>query len=81
MMVSVGVSAIHGEVQAPPSKSYTHRAITIAALSRESIIHGPLMSDDTLATVKACEMFGANIQKKDGDLVIRGVEGMPRVPE
>ncbi|MBN2488937.1 MAG: 3-phosphoshikimate 1-carboxyvinyltransferase, partial [Methanosarcinaceae archaeon] len=81
MKVSVGVSAIHGEVQAPPSKSYTHRAITMAALSRESIIHRPLMSDDTLATLKACEMFGANIRKKDGDLVIRGVDGVPRVPE
>lgn len=81
MKVSVGVSTINGEVQSPPSKSYTHRAITIAALSHESIIHRPLISDDTLATLKACEMFGANIQKKDGDLVIRGVEGVPRVPE
>lgn len=39
------------------------------------------MSDDTLATLKACEMFGANIKKMDGDLVIRGVEGVPCVPE
>jgi len=81
MKVSVGVSVIHGEVQAPPSKSYTHRAITMAALSRESIIQRPLISDDTLATLKACEMFGANIQKKNGDLIINGVDGVPHVPE
>jgi len=81
MKVSVNISTIHGEVYAPPSKSYTHRAITIAALAHGSIIRRPLISDDTLATIRACEMFGADIKIRDSDLIIRGVGGAPAVPD
>jgi 3-phosphoshikimate 1-carboxyvinyltransferase len=81
MRVSIGESSVHGEVFAPPSKSYTHRAITLGALSKESCIHRPLLSADTLATVRACEMLGASIEKKGEDLRIRGVEGKPHVPD
>ncbi len=81
MRVSIDKSSVHGEVFAPPSKSYTHRAITLAALSKESLIRRPLLSADTLATVRACEMLGATIEKRDEDLRIRGVEGKPQVPD
>ncbi|WP_094228221.1 3-phosphoshikimate 1-carboxyvinyltransferase [Methanolobus psychrotolerans] len=80
MKVSVSTSKINGEVFAPPSKSYTHRAITIAALSDECVIHRPLMSADTLATIRACEAFGACIEKSEGKLYIRGINGKPFVP-
>jgi len=81
MKVSVGISNVSGELFAPPSKSYTHRAITIAALSNECVIHRPLLSADTLATVRASEAFGANIEKLDDRLVVRGVKGKPNVPD
>lgn len=81
MRVSIGKSSVNGEVFAPPSKSYTHRAITLGALSKESLIRRPLLSADTLATVRACEMLGATIEKRDEDLRIRGVEGKPQVPD
>jgi 3-phosphoshikimate 1-carboxyvinyltransferase len=80
MKVSVSTSKINGEVFAPPSKSYTHRAITIAALSDECTIHRPLLSADTLATIRACEALGATIEKSEDQLHIRGVNGKPFVP-
>ncbi|WMW23307.1 3-phosphoshikimate 1-carboxyvinyltransferase [Methanolobus mangrovi] len=80
MKVSVSTSKINGEVFAPPSKSYTHRAITIAALSEECVIHRPLLSADTLATIRACEAFGASIDKTEEKLHITGVNSKPFVP-
>jgi len=81
MKVTVGRSGVHGEIFAPPSKSYTHRAITVAALSKESIIHRPLISADTQSTIKACEMLGAYIEKDGDKLLISGVDGEPQIPE
>lgn len=81
MKVEVNRSKMYGEVYAPPSKSYTHRAITVAALSKKSLIHKPLLSADTMATINACEMFGANIKINNDNLVIHGVNGIPGVPD
>lgn len=81
MKVSAGISRINGEVFAPSSKSYTHRAITVASLSEECIVNRPLLSADTLATVRACEAFGARIDKQDGSLVVHGFRGKPNVPD
>jgi 3-phosphoshikimate 1-carboxyvinyltransferase len=75
MRVSVDVSNISGELNAPTSKSYTHRAITIGALSCECIVRKPLLSADTLATVAACEKLGAKIEQINGDLHIIGMKG------
>ncbi len=81
MRVSISKSSVKGEVFAPPSKSYTHRAITIAGLSKESIVRHPLISADTLATIRASEMFGALIERGEENLVIHGINGKPNVPE
>ncbi|MBN2110770.1 MAG: 3-phosphoshikimate 1-carboxyvinyltransferase [Methanosarcinaceae archaeon] len=81
MKVSVNISKIDGEVFAPSSKSYTHRAITIASLSNECVIHRPLISADTLATIRACEAFGANIERREDRLIIHGINGKPYVPD
>jgi 3-phosphoshikimate 1-carboxyvinyltransferase len=81
MRVSIGKSSLRGEVFAPPSKSYTHRAITLASLSKESIVRRPLLSADTLATVRACEKFGASIERKEENLIVYGFDGKPKVPD
>lgn len=81
MNVTIQKSEIKGTISAPPSKSYTHRAIAIAALSKKAVVNNPLISGDTEATMRACEAFGANVESKKGSLVIRGVEGKPSVPE
>ncbi|UZE91956.1 MAG: 3-phosphoshikimate 1-carboxyvinyltransferase [Methanosarcinales archaeon] len=84
MNVKVRPSVVHGDVYAPPSKSYTHRAMTIAALGKKAEISYPLLSKDTMATVRACEAFGATIhtpEEKEDILRIIGVDGHPKVPE
>jgi 3-phosphoshikimate 1-carboxyvinyltransferase len=81
MHVSINKSSVKGEVFAPPSKSYTHRAITLAALSKETVVHRPLLSADTLATIRASEMFGATVKHEGENLIIRGFNGKPKVPD
>ncbi|MDF2957155.1 MAG: 5-enolpyruvylshikimate-3-phosphate synthase [Candidatus Alkanophagales archaeon MCA70_species_1] len=83
MRAVVHSSEIEGEVFAPPSKSYTHRAIAIAALSKRSKrceVLFPLLSGDTKATMKAAAAFGAALELKDSEkLVVRGTH--PRTPD
>ncbi len=61
-------SKMSGEVRAPPSKSYTHRAFVIALLARgESKIINPLLSFDTEATIEAVKALGAEVTR-EGDV-------------
>jgi 3-phosphoshikimate 1-carboxyvinyltransferase len=69
-------SPLTGEVLAPPSKSYTHRALILASLAAgESLIENPLLSDDTRYTIDACRALGAEIEMRDDSLVVRGTGG------
>jgi 3-phosphoshikimate 1-carboxyvinyltransferase len=73
-------SAVSGEVSAPPSKSYTHRAVILASLAAGgSIIQSPLISADTLHTIDAARSLGADIELKDDGLMISGTGGKIRV--
>ena len=70
------ISDIGGVVKAPPSKSYSHRAIILASLAKgTSKIHDVLYSEDTLASIKVCETLGANINKNNEYLEIIGTGG------
>ena len=81
MIAKVSRSEAWGSVEAPPSKSYTHRAIVIGSLGKYAKIEKPLLSADTLATVGACRALGAEISVKDDVIEIAGVIGKPRVPD
>jgi 3-phosphoshikimate 1-carboxyvinyltransferase len=62
-------SKVTGTIRAPPSKSYTHRAIILAALSGgPCVVRHALRSEDTDATVAGMAAFGAEIRGKGGDL-------------
>ena len=86
-------SNVGGTVKAPPSKSYTHRAIIIASLAKGiSRLCDPLLSEDTLASVHACKTFGADIDtsnfsvnRNNSDLdsywKIRGMENIENSSE
>ena len=66
---------LHGTVNAPPSKSHTHRAVLIASLAcGTSTVHNPLLSDDCMATIEACRKLGATLEIGKG-VRITGVEG------
>ena len=55
-------SIASGTVTAPPSKSFTHRAMVLGALTRSRFsLKSPLMSDDTRATLEALQQMGAAV--------------------
>jgi 3-phosphoshikimate 1-carboxyvinyltransferase len=64
---------LKGEVCAPPSKAYTQRMLIAAALSPEiSEISGPLISDDTEATLRAVKALVANVKAAEGCWTVEG---------
>lgn len=81
MIASVERSQVSGEVEVPPSKSYTHRAITISALGPGGSVKRPLLSADTRATIRAAEAFGAEIAIEGETLAVAGAGGGPKTPE
>lgn len=81
MKLTIRKSEIKGTVKAPSSKSYTHRAIAIAALSKKAIVHNPLISEDTKATIRASEAFGATAESGKDSILITGFDGRLKIPE
>ena len=69
-----------GTIRASPSKSYTHRAVVLAALSHGPCrIRQPLLGEDTAATIAGMVAFGAEIERTaDG---LRVTSGSLRPPE
>jgi 3-phosphoshikimate 1-carboxyvinyltransferase len=60
----------------PGSKSYTNRALTIAALARgASVLRGPLLSDDTHVAREALARLGVPIDQQGTTLYVHGQQG------
>ncbi|MDX1533113.1 MAG: 3-phosphoshikimate 1-carboxyvinyltransferase [Nitrosopumilaceae archaeon] len=71
MSCKISKSIISGSITCPTNKSYSHRAVFIAALSEgKSTINNVLRSADTNSTIQACKNFGANIIEHDNSLEI-----------
>jgi 3-phosphoshikimate 1-carboxyvinyltransferase len=82
MKVRITPSQVSGLVSAPPSKSFTHRAVILASLAEgESVIENPLLSDDTIYTIEACRSLGADIKLEGGRLKITGTGGEIKAAE
>lgn len=82
MRLRITPSTVSGRVAAPPSKSYTHRAIIAASLAAgESLITDPLLSDDTNYTIEACRALGAEIERRDDGLAVKGNGGQISLKE
>ncbi|GAB6148073.1 3-phosphoshikimate 1-carboxyvinyltransferase [Stetteria hydrogenophila] len=72
---------VEGSVQAPPSKSYTHRALFASLLAcGESMVRNPLVSGDTEATLSAVERLGARLEWTRGAVRVQGACGRPEPP-
>ena len=70
------ISQIGGVVKAPPSKSYSHRAVILASLAEgTSKLYDMLYSEDTLASIRVCEALGAQINRTDEYLEVIGTGG------
>ncbi len=82
MNVEISPSRVRGTAQAPPSKSYTHRAILAAGYASGATVTDPLVSADTRATMRAVEAYGGSVDRSDDDaeLAIEGFDGRPDVP-
>lgn len=73
--ISIQRSHLSGTARCPSSKSYTHRAIFLAALSEgESKIYNPLISRDTLSSIDACRAIGPQIISEESSLRIMGTD-------
>jgi 3-phosphoshikimate 1-carboxyvinyltransferase len=83
MDAEITQSSVRGTVQAPPSKSYTHRAILAAGYAEGATVHDPLVSADTRATMRAVEAFGGSVEHRPeaGILDVEGFGGDPSVPD
>ena len=66
MNCKIEKSRLNGRIMCPSNKSYTHRAIFLAALSDgKSIVKNILRSNDTSATINACKAFGVEVHEED----------------
>ncbi|MHA1320559.1 MAG: 3-phosphoshikimate 1-carboxyvinyltransferase [Promethearchaeota archaeon] len=60
-----------GTINAPPSKSYSHRAFIASSLTKGvSIIKNPLISGDVGVTIKILEALGHKVSKASSDSFI-----------
>jgi 3-phosphoshikimate 1-carboxyvinyltransferase len=70
------IKGVDATVSAPGSKSYTQRALIIAALAEgSSVLHNPLIAEDTGYVIEALRSLGADIATGNGDIVISGTGG------
>ena len=76
MNVKITKSEVDGEIEAPPSKSYTHRAFIAAALSKKSVVKSPLIAEDTVATLNACKKMGAKFLRKSNEFRFWGTNSI-----
>lgn len=75
-------SSLKGEIDAPSSKSYTHRAIIAAALAKgKSKIANITYSDDIYATIHAVKALGAKVEQFDTYCYITGVKRIRKITE
>ncbi len=80
MDVTIAPSRLRGTARAPPSKSYTHRAILAAGYGDGATVRDPLVSADTRSTARAVEAYGGSVAREDSDFVVEGFEGAPETP-
>lgn len=70
--------SLYGEITAPPSKSYAHRALITAALAQgHSTIHNLAFSEDILATIEGLRALGAEITLAGDTAEVNGLASIP----
>ena len=76
MNCKIEKSKLVGKITCPANKSYTHRAIFLAALSDgKSIVKKILRSNDTIATINACRGFGVEVEELEDNVTIKNTIG------
>lgn len=80
MKAIVRPGRVAGTLRAPPSKSHTHRAFILAALSGNGSIREPLVSEDTRATLHVLEGLGMLVTVLPHETRVGGTWRAPRKP-
>tara|TARA_B100000686_G_scaffold301578_2_gene336979 strand:- start:86 stop:1378 length:1293 start_codon:yes stop_codon:yes gene_type:complete len=76
------IGTLKAEVAVPSSKSYTNRALIVAALADGvSRIENPLFSDDTHYMSAALRAFGIAVEKGDDFFSVQGGAGRFKTPK
>lgn len=76
------VSQVRAQIRLPGSKSITHRALIMAALSEGPWeIANPLIAEDTLLTAGAIEALGARVEWLEGSVRVSPPDYRWRTPE
>lgn len=79
MKMTAHRSRLNGSLRAPPSKSWTQRALFCAALvGGESEIRSALFCDDTLASAQALSKLGVRTRWNDGNAHVNGLEELKK---
>lgn len=73
---------VEAVVRPPGSKSFTNRALVVAALARGGVsrLHGPLESDDTIAMREGLRALGVLIDDVDDPWLVLGTGGRLEAP-
>lgn len=80
MKLKVRNSRIMGEISVPGSKSHTIRAIAVATVAKGiSHIRNPLVSGDTISSLNAARLLGAEVKEKKDLWSIQGTGGNLRI--
>jgi 3-phosphoshikimate 1-carboxyvinyltransferase len=75
------LGTLDASVRVPGSKSYTQRAMVIAALAEgESVLHDPLLSEDTQLLAAALRQLGAGVRTAGDRMTVRGTGGRIAAP-
>ena len=78
MRITIKPGKLNGRVTAPPSKSYAHRMLISAAFTDgQSEISGISSSEDMLATLDCLTALGAECEKTDSRVKIKGIKAGP----
>lgn len=78
MDIKISPTILNGEINVPPSKSISHRALIAAAFADgESKIYNLLDCIDITATIGALNALGADIERLDGYTRVRGIKSAP----
>jgi 3-phosphoshikimate 1-carboxyvinyltransferase len=82
MDATIRPSTLGGRARAPPSKSYTHRAVLAAGYGTGATVRDPLVSADTRATMRAVEAYGGEteLSTDESALDVEGFGGRPETP-
>ena len=74
MDIKITPNYLHGDINVPPSKSLSHRALICAALANgTSRIKNSLDCVDTEATIEVLTKLGAEIVRDGNDIIVHGI--------